>query len=91
MTLAQRACEVTGFKVPAYLDTLAVAYAAVGRFMEAVAVAQRAIELARSSGQAQLAKEIDARLALYQAGRPYRLDQDHVRSESPDTTLKSTP
>ena len=71
VSLAQRACELTGNRSAAYLDTLAVAYGAAGRFSEAVASAQKAIELARSAGQAALVKEIEARLELYRNGRAY--------------------
>jgi tetratricopeptide (TPR) repeat protein len=69
--LAQRACELSGNRVPGDLDTLAVAYAAVGRFDAAVATAQKAIDLARAVGQAELAQEIAARLELYRNGRAY--------------------
>jgi tetratricopeptide (TPR) repeat protein len=55
----------------ANVDTLAVAYAAAGRFNEAIAAAERAVELARAAEQPQLAKKIEARLELYRAGRPY--------------------
>jgi tetratricopeptide (TPR) repeat protein len=72
VTLARRACELTGNRLAACLDTLAAAYAAAGRFSEAIATAQKAIELARSAGQPELASEIEARLQLYRAGRPYR-------------------
>ena len=71
VTLAQRACKLTGNRVPAYLDTLAAAYAAIGRFNDAVATAQKAMELARSAGQTQLAGEMEARLQLYRSGRAY--------------------
>jgi tetratricopeptide (TPR) repeat protein len=58
--------------VAEYLDTLAVAYAAAGRFNDAIAAAQKAIELARSAGQTQIVSEIETRLELYRAGRAYR-------------------
>jgi hypothetical protein len=51
---------------------LAVAYAAAGRFDDAIAATQKAIGLARSAGQPRMASEIEARLELYRAGRPYR-------------------
>jgi tetratricopeptide (TPR) repeat protein len=70
--LAQRACELTGNRVAANLDVLAVAYAATGRFDEAVATAQKAVELARAASQPKLAQEIEARLELYRSGRAYR-------------------
>ena len=82
VTLAERACELTGNRVPTYLDTLAAAYAAAGRFNEAIATAQKAIELARAAGQTELVTEVEARLELYRAGRPYRQLRTPVRSQS---------
>ena len=70
--LAQRACELTGNRLPAYLDTLAAAYAAAGRFDDAIATAQKAVELARSAGRTSLVKEIEPRLSLYRGGHAYR-------------------
>ena len=71
VTLAERACELTRNQVPAYLDTLAAAYAAAGRFKDAIATAQKGIELAGSAGQPQVAEEIEAHRALYRSGRTY--------------------
>jgi len=51
---------------------LAAAYAAAGRFPEAVATAQKALDLAFVRGQSVLVKGVEARLELYRAGRPYR-------------------
>jgi Flp pilus assembly protein TadD len=70
--LARRACELTGNREFAYLDTLAAAYAAAGRFNDAITTAQQAIGLARSAGQTQVVSEIESRLELYRAGRAYR-------------------
>jgi tetratricopeptide (TPR) repeat protein len=72
VTLAQEVCQRTGNRIGEYLDTLAAAYAAAGRFNDAVATAQKAIELARAAGQPDVVKEIEARLELYRAGRAYR-------------------
>jgi Flp pilus assembly protein TadD len=58
-------------KRDAYLDALAAAYAAAGRFADAVTTAQKAIELARAAGQPQAANEIAPRLELYHSKRPY--------------------
>jgi tetratricopeptide (TPR) repeat protein len=55
------------------LDTLAVAYAAAGRYADAVRVAERAVGLARREGSAEIAA-LDARLALFRDERPYRED-----------------
>jgi tetratricopeptide (TPR) repeat protein len=72
VTLAQRACALDGFHSAGDLDTLAVAYAAAGRFAEAVATAQKAVELARAAGQTKMLSEIQARLELYRQRLPYR-------------------
>ncbi|MFQ5600574.1 MAG: tetratricopeptide repeat protein [Candidatus Krumholzibacteriia bacterium] len=69
--LAERACSMTGYREPPYLDTLAAAYARAGRFDEAAATARRAIALATAADQAALARAIQSRLQLYQDSRPY--------------------
>ena len=68
---AKRACELTDYKQPEALDTLAVAYAATGRFDEAIETAEKALQLAQSSGRKQLTGEIRIHLRLYKAGQPY--------------------
>lgn len=72
--LAERAVRVSGGQDPAILDTLAAAYAEAGRFPEAVETARRALALATATQpHAQpLAEEIKARIALYEAGTPFR-------------------
>jgi protein O-mannosyl-transferase len=72
VTLAQRACELTGNRMAANLDVLAVAYAAAGQFDDAVDTGQKAADLARRANQPKLAQEIEARLGLYRRGRAYR-------------------
>ena len=59
---------------PSLLDTLAAAYAEAGRFPEAVATAGKAIQLASSLNQSQLAKKIESRLPTYEAGQPWRAE-----------------
>ena len=49
-----------------------MAYAAAGRFPEAIDMGGRALELARSADMEELAQEIEDRLELYRTGRPYR-------------------
>jgi tetratricopeptide (TPR) repeat protein len=73
VALAEQACNSTSNHLVAYLDTLAAAYAAASRYDEAVATAQKAVKLALAAGQTPSAKEIETRLALYRARRPYRL------------------
>jgi len=65
--LANRACELTEFKKPGILDTLAVAYAADGRFTEAIETIQKAIELADPSDNQQLKDELKKHLQLYES------------------------
>jgi len=67
--LARRACELTGHKDPDSLDTLAAAYAAAGRFDDAVTTARQAVDFARAGGRENLSVEIQQRMKLYQAGR----------------------
>jgi len=69
---AERACELTNYKNPGAMDTLAVAYAAVGKFDQAIETAEKAIELALSAGKKDIAQEIQNRLQLYKASWPYR-------------------
>jgi len=70
--LAQRACELSGYREPMSVQTLATALAEAGRFEEAVAVAQQARQLALAGGQSQLA-EIDLKLVqIFTSRHPYR-------------------
>jgi len=71
LQLATRACELTEFQEPEIMDTLAVSYAALGRFTEAVETAQKALQLAHADQAEQLAERIQSRLKLYKNDRPY--------------------
>ena len=71
MTLAKRACELTGNSDPNCLDTLAVAYAANGQFAGAIATTQKAMTLARAGGQTELLEKMESRLELYRNGQAY--------------------
>jgi tetratricopeptide (TPR) repeat protein len=76
VALARKACSLLGRSPsPAaaaqYLDALAAAYAAAGRFPDAVAAADRAHQDAVAGNQNAFAEEIAQRLALYRAGRPF--------------------
>ncbi len=68
---AEDACALTGYKDIEMLDTLAAAYAAAGQFDDAAATAQKAVDLALSSGREEKAEIIRKRLDLYKAGQPY--------------------
>jgi protein O-mannosyl-transferase len=70
--LAERAVRLSGHQEPAILDTLAAAYAEAGRFSEAAATAQQALDLAKKQDKQTLAESLRARLQLYQAQMPFR-------------------
>ncbi len=72
VALAERACKLSDPPVATYLDTLAAAYAAAGRFGDAVITAQKAVELARAGDEPDTVGKIESRLQLYRAGRAYR-------------------
>ena len=67
VVLTTKACELTNFKNPEMLDTLAAAYAEMGKFEKAVEYQQKAIARAPS----QTKKELEVRLQLYEKGYPY--------------------
>jgi len=70
LALALQACAANQEK-PERFDTLAAAYAALGRFEEAVPAAERALSLARKLGRQSAAEQISKRLELYRQGKPY--------------------
>ncbi len=70
--LAQRANNRCGGRRPDVLDTLAAAYAESGWFPEALAAARKALQLAKQQNSPALADALRARIALYEAGKPYR-------------------
>jgi tetratricopeptide (TPR) repeat protein len=70
--LALRANELTGGQSPGILGTLAAAYAESGKFADAIATAQRALELAGGQGNAAVAGVLRSQLALYREGSPVR-------------------
>jgi Flp pilus assembly protein TadD len=65
VTLAQRATTLTEGKDASMLDTLGAAYAAAGDLDRAVAAAERALQVAKTTGQLPLAAQISERLATY--------------------------
>lgn len=72
LALAERAVRETQGLDAGVLDTLAAAYAELGRFAEAQGVADRAGRRARADGDADLARAIEARRDAYRQGRPAR-------------------
>src|ERR1019366_5720684 len=70
--MAERACDLTGQKQPQLLATLAAAYAEAGRFPEAVSTAERARDLAASTGQKEMAIKCGNLLDAARSGKPWR-------------------
>jgi len=73
LRLAEAVCWETDSPTPQMLDVLAAAYAETGRFKSAAETARQAASLARETGNAALAQEIDRRRALYLKGIPFRI------------------
>ena len=71
VTLAERACQLTGSTNLWLLSTLAAAYAEAGRFAEAVSAQQKVCELAVAQGQPARQEPFQRRLELYRSGRAY--------------------
>ncbi len=79
---AIRACELTGWRDPDCLDTLAAAYAEVGDYPSALRWQKEAIQLLRANAPSVLQRAMDyggrrgvsfeARLAFYKANKPCR-------------------
>ena len=69
--LALRACKLTGYNRIDVLDTLAVAYAAIGEFGKAIETSKKALSLAEAKNEKKLADEIRRHLALFERGLPY--------------------
>ncbi len=72
VALAERAVRLSGGREPAFLDTLAAAYAEAGRYPEATQTARRALDLAKEQSNADLAQALSGRIALYEARTPFR-------------------
>src|SRR5262249_46534087 len=70
--LAERAARAPAQRDLSVQDALAAAYASVGRFDEAAAIAADASESAKSAGQSEIAARFHERAELYRQHRPYR-------------------
>jgi len=72
LKLASTLCEQTQHANPQFLDALAAAHAETGNFSRAVGIARQAAQVARRSSDEALAREIEMRLRLYEADKPFR-------------------
>ena len=70
--LARRAVNLAPAPHPGLLDTLAAALAATGDIERAQQTARQALALARQGQDPALVARIQARLAVYRAGQPWR-------------------
>jgi hypothetical protein len=70
--LAERAVTLTRRQDPDSLDSLAAALAELGEFDKAVITAREALQVAGARGNANLARDVEHRLALYARGERYR-------------------
>jgi tetratricopeptide (TPR) repeat protein len=70
--LAQQADRLSGGSNPSALATLAAAYAETQRFDEALATAQKALQLASAQTNNAQAEALKAQIRSYQSGSPHR-------------------
>jgi tetratricopeptide (TPR) repeat protein len=77
---AKQACELTEWKNPFYLDTLAAAYAEAGDFRAAVAMQEKALKFPEL--EEQYGKGPRARLEFYRKRKPYQERIEGKRQES---------
>jgi len=71
--LAERAATLTNNQNATVLDTLAVTYAAAGRFDDAVKAGEAALNLAITDNDTQLATGIRKHLELFKERKPYSI------------------
>jgi tetratricopeptide (TPR) repeat protein len=69
--LAEQTCQMTGYKIPLYVGTLASAYAEAGKYDNAVAAAETAVLLARQNREWNLFNKNLRLLELYRSHSPY--------------------
>jgi len=65
--LLKKACEITSYNYSESIDNLAAAYAAAGRFAEALATVEKALQQAESSGQINKTRHFQKQLQHYKS------------------------
>ncbi len=96
LKLATKACELTEYKTPHILSTLAAAYAESGNFETAIKWSQQAVDL---SEQEQMVADLTKELSSYLEGQPWRekqslTDQKKAQEEAstqPPATSQTSP
>lgn len=63
---------LTKYRQPLWLDSLAAAYAEIGRYDDAISTAEEAHKIALVQGPDILARSLEKRLVLYRNKMPYR-------------------
>ena len=81
--LAEQAMALSPGNQPFLMDTLAMSYAEVGRFPDAIALLMKAEEQSRAAGDTNGITEIESRLRLYQSSQPYRSAPGKVGDRAP--------
>ncbi len=71
LRLAEQANRLSGGNRPVVLHILAAAYAENGRFVDAIQVAERALQFADAQNNSTLIDALRKEIALYQSGLPY--------------------
>ena len=82
LELAQKACEVTEYKLPHVISTLAAAHAELGNFEQAIEWSTKAVELEDPDRQEQLERELES----YRNDKPWRertVHEEKADSEQP--------
>jgi superkiller protein 3 len=83
VALAERAHQLSGESSPSILRTLAAAYAENGRFTEAIEVAQRGLQLAKTQGNSTSAYIFEGDIARYRTNTSIRTAAQPGNSPSP--------
>jgi tetratricopeptide (TPR) repeat protein len=77
LTNAKKACQITDFKQPYFVGTLAAAYAELGDFQEAAAFQKQALQMLPADDKERANSE--ARLVLYSKHLPYRSNDNAAK------------
>lgn len=70
IALAKRACDITRWKRPEHIDTLAASYAETGDFKNAVKFQEQALAIRELTNPTD--GEMEERLSLYKQSKPFR-------------------